>query len=48
VNETASRGNDDALTSRLRACYSGAVHDVLRAGGCESVVMHAAIKAVAP
>jgi regulator of RNase E activity RraA len=48
VNETASRGNDDALTSRLRACYSGAVHDVLRAMGFERVVLPASIKAIAP
>lgn len=48
MNETASRGNDDALTSRLRACYSGAVHDVLRAMGFERVVLPASIKAIAP
>lgn len=48
MNETAPRGNDDALTSRLRACYSGAVHDVLRAMGFERVVLPASIKAIAP
>ena len=44
-------GADDAaeaLTARLRACYSGAVHDVLRAMGCEHVVLPASIKAIAP
>jgi hypothetical protein len=30
---------DDTLTVRLRACYSGAVHDVLRAMGFEHVVL---------
>jgi regulator of RNase E activity RraA len=39
---------DDALTSRLRACYSGAVHDVLRSMGFDRTVLPPAIKAIAP
>ena len=39
---------DDALTVRLRACYSGAVHDVLRAMGFERVVLPPSIKAIDP
>lgn len=38
----------DALTARLRACYSGAVHDVLRAMGFERVVLPPSIKAIDP
>ena len=44
--------NDDdddlALTARLRACYSGAVHDVLRSIGFDRVVLPPSIKAIAP
>ena len=40
--------NNDALTERLRACYSGAVHDVLRAMGFDRVVLPSAIKAIDP
>jgi 4-hydroxy-4-methyl-2-oxoglutarate aldolase len=44
------RGNDvpDDLTERLRTCYSGAVHDVLRGMGIERFVLPPAIKAIAP
>jgi regulator of RNase E activity RraA len=36
------------LTQRLAACYTGAVHDVLRALGVENCVLPHAIKAIAP
>jgi 4-hydroxy-4-methyl-2-oxoglutarate aldolase len=36
------------LTQRLRACYTGAVHDVLRAMGQERIALPHAIKAIAP
>jgi len=36
------------LTQRLAACYTGAVHDVLRMMGREHVVLPPAIKAIAP
>jgi regulator of RNase E activity RraA len=36
------------LTSRLARCYTGAVHDVLRMLGRESIVLPAAIKPVDP
>lgn len=36
------------LTDRLALCYTGAVHDVLRAMGHESIVLPSNIKAVAP
>ena len=36
------------LTERLAACYTGAVHDVLRMMGHEHVVLPPAIKAIAP
>ena len=32
------------LTERLRACYTGAVHDVLRTMGHERIVLPPAIK----
>ena len=38
----------DALTARLRACYTGAVHDVLRAMGIERIALPPAIKAIDP
>jgi len=44
----ASDGTVDALTLRLRACYSGAVHDVLRSLGVERIVLPPTIKAIAP
>ena len=36
------------LTDRLARCYTGAVHDVLRAMGHENIVLPSAIKAIAP
>jgi 4-hydroxy-4-methyl-2-oxoglutarate aldolase len=36
------------LASRLRACYSGAVHDVMRSMGLDDRVLPPAIKAIAP
>jgi regulator of RNase E activity RraA len=36
------------ITDRLGACYTGAVHDVLRLMGHENVVLPPAIKAIAP
>lgn len=43
----APRG-DDILRERLRACYSAAVHDVLRAMGHDGFVLPPDIKAIAP
>src|SRR5256714_15352559 len=37
-----------SLIERLEKCYTGAVHDVLRALGQHNVVLPAAIKAIAP
>jgi regulator of RNase E activity RraA len=37
-----------ALSERLRACYTGAVHDVLREMGVDRIALPAAIKAIAP
>ncbi len=37
-----------SLTERLAACYSGAVHDVLRQMGHEHIVLPPSIKAIAP
>ena len=37
-----------ALTERFAACYTGAVHDVLRMMGYDDVVLPPAIKAIAP
>jgi 4-hydroxy-4-methyl-2-oxoglutarate aldolase len=37
-----------SLTQRLAACYTGAVHDVLRMMGHENVVLPPQIKALAP
>jgi 4-hydroxy-4-methyl-2-oxoglutarate aldolase len=51
VSVTAQRAEataDAALGERLRACYSGAVHDVLRALGVERFVLPPEIKAIAP
>jgi regulator of RNase E activity RraA len=36
------------LTDRLAACYTGAVHDVLRTMGHEHIVLPPGIKAIAP
>lgn len=36
------------LTERLSACYTGAVHDVLRMMGHENIVLPPQIKAIAP
>ena len=36
------------LTERLAACYTGAVHDVLRMMGHQDIVLPPAIKAIAP
>ncbi len=36
------------LTARLAACYTGAVHDVLRMMGHDNIVLPPAIKAIAP
>jgi 4-hydroxy-4-methyl-2-oxoglutarate aldolase len=36
------------LTARLRACYTGAVHDVLRGMGHERIVLPPEIKAIEP
>ena len=36
------------LTQRLAACYTGAVHDVLRMMGHDNIVLPPAIKAIAP
>jgi len=36
------------ITKRLAACYTGAVHDVLRMMGHENIVLPPAIKAIAP
>ena len=38
----------DRLTERLAACYSGAVHDVLRGMGRENVVLPPSIKPLDP
>ncbi|HJS31569.1 MAG TPA: RraA family protein, partial [Alphaproteobacteria bacterium] len=38
----------DTLVDRLAACYSGAVHDVLRAMGCERVVLPSSIRPLDP
>jgi regulator of RNase E activity RraA len=37
-----------SLTRRLAACYSGAVHDVLRMMGRDDIVLPPSIKAIAP
>ena len=38
----------DTLADRIAACYSGAVHDVLRAMGCERVVLPSCIRPLDP
>jgi len=40
--------NAAALTARLAACYTGAVHDVLRMMGHDNIVLPPDIKAIAP
>ncbi len=37
-----------SLTERLGRCYSGAVHDVLRAMGCDAIVLPSQIKPLDP
>jgi len=44
----APRRDEPSLTSRLAACYTGAVHDVLRMMGHDDVVLPPSIKAIAP
>jgi len=39
---------DAALTARLAACYTGAVHDVLRMMGHDNIMLPPQIKAIAP
>ena len=46
TQQAAGRPNE--LTERLRRCYTGAVHDVLRMMGHEHCVLPPAIKAIAP
>jgi 4-hydroxy-4-methyl-2-oxoglutarate aldolase len=46
--KVVSSESSDALTLRLRACYTGAVHDVLRAMGHDACVLPHAIKAIEP
>ena len=41
-------GDMTSLTKRLQACYTGAVHDVLRGMGIERIVLPPSIKALAP
>ena len=43
-----SASENEALTQRLGACYTGAVHDVLRAMGRDRIVLPPSIKAIAP
>jgi 4-hydroxy-4-methyl-2-oxoglutarate aldolase len=43
-----STPEQDALASRLRRCYSAAVHDVLRGMGFDRCALPPAIKAIAP
>ena len=40
--------SERSLTERLAACYTGAVHDVLRMMGRDDIVLPPAIKAIAP
>ena len=44
----APRRDGPSLTARLAACYTGAVHDVLRMMGHDDVVLPPSIKAIAP
>jgi len=46
TQQAAGRRNE--LTERLRRCYTGAVHDVLRMMGHEHCVLPPALKAIAP
>lgn len=49
MSAAGERANADAtLTARLRRCYTGAVHDVLRGMGVERIALPPAIKAIAP
>jgi regulator of RNase E activity RraA len=40
--------DDAALAARLRTCYTGAVHDVLRMMGHDRIALPPAIKSIAP
>ena len=40
--------SERSLTERLAACYTGAVHDVLRMMGHDDIVLPPSIKAIAP
>jgi len=47
-SQGASQNAHDALAERLGACYTGAVHDVLRMMGHDNIVLPSDIKAIAP
>ena len=47
-NGAGDAGDMASLTKRLQACYTGAVHDVLRGMGIERIVLPPSIKALAP
>jgi regulator of RNase E activity RraA len=44
----AAATTGDELADRLRACYSGAVHDVLRSMGFDRIALPSTIKPIAP
>ena len=46
TQQAAGRRNE--LTERLRRCYTGAVHDVLRMMGHDRIVLPPSIKSIAP
>lgn len=48
MSERRARNAAVALAERLRGCYTGAVHDVLRDMAFERVALPPAIKAIAP
>ena len=48
TKKRATRTARPTLTERLAACYTGAVHDVLRMMGHDNIVLPPAIKAIAP
>jgi 4-hydroxy-4-methyl-2-oxoglutarate aldolase len=48
ANGAAAATTGRTLTERLAACYTGAVHDVLRMMGHDDIVLPPAIKAIAP
>ena len=45
---TITAADTASLTARLRGCYTGAVHDVLRMMGYERIALPPAIKSIAP